>query len=380
MDSTATSLAGYQFRGSIEKQAGNWRGRFFAGATSPGYEINDIGFLTVVDRMNVDLNFGYEQTLPTKYFRRWSLRGGPDFVWNYDGNLVGGQTNVFTNGQFSNWWGFGARFGVSPPRYDDRLTRGGPLARAPTGYNGSINLSSDSRGLVVGRAGVNVGWDEGGEWRRSMNLNFTMRPSSIVEVQMGPDLSMSHTPAQYVASVADGFASQTFGRRYVFADLDQTTLSFDTRVNVTFTPNLSFELYAQPFISSGDYGQLKELRAPRTFDFVNYGVDAGTVDALGTGYFRVDPDGAGAATPFQVSDRDFNIRSLRGNAVFRWEWNPGSTLYLVWQQNRYDRVRGVDNYFSEYVGDFDFTNDIRELWGLGADNVFLVKFSYWLNP
>ena len=99
-----------------------------------------------------------------------------------------------------------------------------------------LNLSSDSRGLVVGRAGLNVGWKEGGEWRRSLNLNFTMRPSPIVEVQMGPDLSMSRTPAQCMTRIDDAFATQTFGHRHVFADLEQTTLSFDTPVNVTSRP------------------------------------------------------------------------------------------------------------------------------------------------
>src|SRR5690606_4923623 len=102
----------------------------------------------------------------------------------------------------------------------------------------------------------------------------------IVEVQVGPNLSWSRVAAQYVTTVTDEFADHTYGKRYIFADLDQTTLGIDTRVNVTFTPELSFELYAQPFISSGDYLTLKELRAARTFDFIEYGVDAGTVQSL----------------------------------------------------------------------------------------------------
>src|SRR5690606_17294348 len=112
--------------------------------------------------------------------------------------------------------------------------------------------------------------------------------------------SVSHNPAQYVSTVTDAFADRTYGSRYIFAELDQTTVSFDTRVNVTFTPNVSFELYAQPFISSGNYERLKELRAPRTFDFVEYGTDAGTVAETGSGSFTIDPDGSGAAEAFTL--------------------------------------------------------------------------------
>ncbi|MEX2581651.1 MAG: DUF5916 domain-containing protein [Gemmatimonadota bacterium] len=382
VDPNATSLFGYSATASVQKQSGDWRGRLAATALSPGYELNDIGFLTETDRIQADFNFGYEQNDPGRYFRRWSIRGGPDFVWNYGGDLVGGQTNVFSNGQFANYWGFGARFGYNPPKYNDRLTRGGPLARDPAGMNGNFNINSDNRLPIVGRFGMNLARDDGGAWRRSVDLTLTMRPTPIVEVEIGPNYSRSHVAAQYVSTVVDPLATETYERRYIFADLDQTTLGIDTRVNVTFTPELSFELYAQPFISSGDYESLKELRAPRTFDFTEYGVDAGTITPTeGNGQYLIDPDGSGEAQPFTVSNRDFNLRSLRGNAVLRWEWSPGSTLFLVWQQNRIGRDSALDasSTFSR-VGNFDLTRDTRELIGLPTDNVFLMKFSYWLNP
>ncbi len=123
----------------------------------------------------------------------------------------------------------------------------------------------------------------------------------------------------------------------MFADLEQTTLSMDTRLNVTFTPDLSLELYAQPFIASGDYGALKELKAPGTFDFLRYGIDAGQVTVDEDGDSTVDPDGAGPAESFTIGNRDFNRVSLRGTGVLRWEWRPGSTLFFVWQQNRSKR-------------------------------------------
>ena len=154
------------------------------------------------------------------------------------------------------------------------------------------------------------------------NVAIGMKPAPNWSLEIGPSLESVYLPAQYVTTVPDAAAMETFGSRYVFASLDQTVLGIDTRLNVTFTPGLSLEMYAQPFFSSNDYGALKELRAPRTFDFLVYGSDTGTVTEESGARSRVDPDGDGPAASFTVPDRDFNLNSLRGNAVLRWEWRP----------------------------------------------------------
>lgn len=138
-------------------------------------------------------------------------------------------------------------------------------------------------------------------------------------------------------------------------------------LSYTFTPALSLQAYVQPFVASGTFGAPKELAAPRTFAFLEYGRDIGEVVG-GQGY----PTGqASGGVSFPVPEEDFNVRSLRGNAVLRWEWRPGSTMYLAWQQTREDFVP---------VGDFDLRNDLRALYAQSPDNVVLLKVSYWLNP
>ena len=198
---------------------------------------------------------------------------------------------------------------------------------------------------------------------------------------MGPSVTRSYTAAQYVTSMADPLATSTFGRRYVFAPIGQTTVALETRLNVTFSPTLTLQVYAQPLISSGDYGDLAEFRTPSKHRFSTYGQDIGTSVRQGDGNYLIDPDGPGPASDFTVSDRSFNLRSLLGNAVVRWEWSPGSTLYLVWQQSRAGRVRASE--FDETgaldVGIFDLGYDAQELFGLRSDNIFLVKVNYWLN-
>jgi hypothetical protein len=171
--------------------------------------------------------------------------------------------------------------------------------------------------------------------------------------------------------VSDPLAVSTFGRRYVFADLHQTTLSMDTRVEWTFTPVLTLQVYAQPFVSAGEYTKFKEFTAPRTYDFAVYGTDRGTIArSANSGAYTVDPDGAGPAPTFTFGDPNFNVRNLRGNAVLRWEYRPGSALFVVWQQQRSD---------FEPIGTFDASRDIGAIFRTVPTNVFLVKATYWIG-
>jgi hypothetical protein len=146
-------------------------------------------------------------------------------------------------------------------------------------------------------------------------------------------------------------------------------------VNATFTPDLTLELFAQPFIASGRYSDLNEYRVPRTTDVLLYGRDVGTVSEVRdtTGRltkYRVDPDGSGAAPAFDVANPDFNVRSLNGTAVLRWEYRPGSTLFFVWTQQRSG---------SAALGTFDVGRDASALFRDRPVNVFQLKVSYWLG-
>ena len=176
--------------------------------------------------------------------------------------------------------------------------------------------------------------------------------------------------AQYVKTVDDPTATATYGARYVFATLDQTSMSLDTRLNWTFSPKLSLQLYVQPFVVTGLYRDFKELRQPRAYEFDVYGRQAGTIQRDSTGTYRIDPDGSGPDSVFTVKDPNFNFRSLLGNAVLRWEYRPGSAIFLVWQQSRSE---------TQPFGDFDFSRDFRALLQNGPENIVAVKATYWLR-
>ena len=108
------------------------------------------------------------------------------------------------------------------------------------------------------------------------------------------------------------------------------------RVNWILSPKMSLQVYMQPLVSVGDYWDFKEFARPDTFSFLRYGSDIGNISLSESSRYTVDPDIDGPAAPFSFHDPDFNFKSLRVNAIFRWEWKLGSTLYFVWTQNRQD--------------------------------------------
>jgi hypothetical protein len=381
VDTTATSLMGTYAMVDLLKQAGSVQAKVAFVSEGRGYEVNDMGFQTKADRLIIDTDLSYDRTRPGPMFRNWRAWGSPDFAWNSAGDRVFTNFNVNWRWQWLSYWGGSVRYQYDFNALDDRLTRGGPMARLPAVHSGNASINSDSRKALTFRSQYR--WRSGvdGSWLHAGSIDFTFRSGEKLQLGLGPSLDRSYSKAQYVTSIGDALATDTYGRRYIFAPINQTTFSLETRLNLTLTPTLTFELYLQPLISSGQYGGLAEFRAPRTFDFLRYGDDVGTMARQSDGTYLVDPDGAGAAAAFSVPDRDFNVRSLLGNAVLRWEWSPGSTLFLVWQQSRADRIEAsdFDTAGAAAIGDFDLTHDSSELFRIRPDNIFQVKVNYWLN-
>jgi hypothetical protein len=264
---------------------------------------------------------------------------------------------------------------LKPEANDDRLTRGGPVVQSPSFYGIDLSAGSDPRKPLVMSASTSYAHDELGGSTRVGALTLSGRPTETIRFSVQPQLVMDRTEGQYIAAPADPTATATFGRRYVLSTLKQTTVAVGTRLDWTFTPTLSLQLYAQPFVSAAEFSNYRELAEPRTLRTNVYGRDVGTIEEFAPNRFRVDPDAAGPARSFTFGQAfgqsDFNLRSLRGNAVLRWEWRPGSTLFFVWQQER----EGLD-----FFGDFDGGREFRGIFDAPSSNVFLIKATYWLAP
>jgi hypothetical protein len=382
-DPTRRNLYGYGFYARVAKETGDWLWETTQNWRSPGFEANDIAVLNRADYKWMIANVARQWTTPGSWYRSiWTTLGAQQQV-NYEGDRNDLDYHAYWQATFKNYTNFSI-FGIwHPSYYDERLTRGGPTV-INYGYNlYSGSLGTDSRSRVVGQLQVQystpVDNKEGGSL--AFNPTLTLKPSSRILVSLSPSFNHDLTAQQYVTAVADATAPAGFaGTRYVFGRLEQKTFSMDTRTNVTFTPNLTLQLFAQPFLASGHYTSFKEFAEPKSRRMVLYGRDNGSTvvantDASGaiTGY-TVDPDGPGApgvgAPSFTFANQDFNVRSLRGTGVLRWEYRPGSTLYFVWTQIR----EGSDQF-----GDFNFSRDRSALFRDRPTNVFQIKGTYWIG-
>ncbi len=347
VDSAATSMKGYSVGVALGRQAGeHWRGELAVAATSPDFEVNDLGFQTRTDRRDVALNLTYVENRPGSFFRNYSITGLTRWEHNYDNQRILGINALYADFRHLDYWGVGLNYRYQATSNDDRSTRGGPLIERPAVWTLGGEFYSDARKAVTYGIGFGGGRGDYGAWDYETGVTLGFKISPRWNLTLGPNLERGYIPAQYVTTIPDPEAVHTYGAHYLFAPLRQTTLSLETRFDFTFTPKLSFQLYAQPFISSADYQEVGALEEPGGFEFTPW---------LG-----------------QVPDLDFNYRSLRGTAVLRWEWRPGSTLYLAWQQNRSGYLAGV--------GDFDFGRDQRAMFGARPDNVFVIKANYWISP
>ena len=337
---------------------------------SPGFEINDLGFQSRADARTLSAQLNYQETSPAlAWLRNYRVYGFTIQSWNYGGERFDAFYGLHGRTVFSNLWTVDGRVFLQPETYDDRLTRGGPLARSPATQNAYVQVFSDRRKSVYGDVFVLGRWDDSGRFERTVDVGLTARPTPSLELSLAPGFSHIYGTSQFITARAEEVPATeaTFGRRYVFSNVEQRILSLETRLNWTFTPDLSLQLYLRPFIAAVDLSGFKEFTTPGAYDFDVYGGDKGTIAEQEGGGYLIDP---GDGEAFALGSLDFNDLSLQGNMVLRWEYRPGSALFFVWQQERFGY---------EPDGDFGLERGISGILDGEVYNVFLVKATYWLG-
>jgi hypothetical protein len=369
-DPNRTSLGGWSSRVMLNKQKGDYMLNTALGATSPGFEINDLGFQSRADVVNTHLAFGRSWNEPRGIVRGRNANVSTYWTWDFDGTRTGGGIGASGWTQFTNYWSVNGGVFYNPERNSNTITRGGPIMRLPVNREFNLGFSSDSRKSWRASAHGGASWggtDESSAWG---NVDFSIKPSSALSLSVSPGYSWDHTTSQYVTRVHDDAVTATFGNRYVFSDLEYTEVSVSMRVDWSFSQWLTLQTYVQPLVAVGDYRGFKEFAEPGSFTFDDYG-QAGdsSIEYNGeTGDYAVTPADGGEA--FTLSDPDFNFKSLRLNMVLRWEYRPGSTFFLAWTRN------GTS---FENPGDFNLRTDIGNLVDAPGDDVVLLKVSRWFD-
>ncbi len=363
-DPSRTRLGGWAASGQFVKMTGAWNWGMIGNVRSPGFDANDLGFNQNAD-MVLGVVFGsWNMLKPKGSLQNIGVNGDVVTLNNFGGEFQ--MRTLEGNVHFtlmSNWNGgiYGNRDlgGISPSEL-----RGGPALRVPGGTRVNGWVGSDYRKAFGANANVSMWWgDESSGRDAGVYPSLWVRPSTRMELSLGPSLSWHRSARQYVDTEDDAAGAS----HYVFADLRQTTAAITARLNYAFSPTLTFQLYAQPFASAGAYSGFKEVvapRAPRFADRFHAYTPAELTYDRGDEVYRV-----GGAGGFGFDRPDFGVRQYRSNAVLRWEYRPGSTLFLVWSQGRSD---------DDGDGAFHLTSDARRLFQTQATNVLLVKVSYWM--
>ena len=354
LDTTRTYLGGDAEEFKLDKVSGA-HVNFETGYSrrSAGFEVNDLGYLQRADQQSWSTWVGYFDRTVRKLYRQFQWNFNWWQNWTTAGLPQEAAFNTNLHVTLHNSWQLnaGGTVGQIGGTYDDRSARGGPAIRYSPYAAPWVYVTGDDRRAVVPMLSINY---VTGDAAHSHSLDFgpevDFKVASRFNASVASHFSRTHNDVQWYGNFNDS-AGVT---HYTFAHLAQTTVSVTVRLNFTFTPDVSLQVYAQPFISKGAYSNVRELSAtPRAAAYDD------RYQAYGDPAVTGNPGG-------------FNYKQFSSNVVFRWEYRPGSTLFLVWNEGRQG--------YAGAEGTNDFPGDVRDLFRLHPANTFLVKMSYWLNP
>ena len=366
-DSLRTSLSGFTASVRADKNAGRhtlWGLQI--GVKSPGFEINDIGQMNRADAVDFNADLQLRDTKPHRRFRY--IQVGHSVVGQYDFGLERQSLRFSQNTTvtLNNFWNVSLRAIHTTRAMSNTQTRGGPYMETPRGWAFGAGLSGNPFAKTTWTTSFTYQTDELGGSASGGSVGISTRPAAQWEASFTPRYARSTSPRQYIATLGGGSAL-TYGRRYLFAFIEQSTISAQFRLNYAFTPNLTIQGYAEPFASSGRFRDFGELTRARAFGLRTYGPGSGTtITRQANGRYGVT-DGMAA---FTFASPDFNVLSFRSNLVLRWEWLAGSTLFAIWQQNRGTVLPS---------GDLVGPGSLWDATTAPGDNFFALKVSYWLK-
>jgi len=366
LDATKTSLSGYKSTVILSKLGGaHWLWNLFLDLESPGVDLNDVGRIGTADGISTRNSLTYRETEPGSLLRSYAVTAAHFAEWTYGGELERRNFSGTANLTMNNFWRVSGSTQFNTRGHDWRATRGGPSIATAQGWSSNLLLQSSAASQTRWSVFLGFDSDELGGRQESFRGEVSLVPAPRWQLLIGPSVERVVDPRQYVATL-DGGPEATGGVRHLLGTVDRATFAFETRLNFTIRPDLNLDFWAQPFAASGQFRDIGELELPGSQQLRIYGTQGTSIQQLPDGaYEMVDGE-----STFTIPRQDFNTRSLRSTAVLRWEWKPGSTLYLVWQQDR-----------SEF-GDFDdrvrLGDALRSASSTG-NNVFAIKASYWFG-
>jgi hypothetical protein len=369
LDTTRTSLMGQGGKLTVGKLGGNLK--FMGGVAwkSPGLELNDIGYAQQVDNIFQIFWVGYRFYEPFSIFREINLNLNQWVQFDFGGNVTapGGNINWFT--RFTNFWSTFGSVNISGTQISNSALRGGPALKSPGNKNLFLGVNSNQQKKLTFSLSTSYNVSNEEDHRRIQNyrVGIGYRPTKALRIDLSPGYSNSYDELQYVTQT-----NYENDKRYILARIDRNTLNMSVRLNYNITPDLTIQYWGQPFVATGEYSAFKHITNSKADEYSNR-FRAFSPDQISfnpeSGRYLVD-ENIDNTIDYSFRKPDFNVKEFLSNLVVRWEYRPGSTLFLVWSQTR----SGFEN-----DGSFDFSRDFSGLFNEKAKNVFLLKLSYRLG-
>ncbi len=333
---------------------------------SPGFDLNDIGYLGRADTLANQVVVGWSETVPKGRFRSYAIEASRGDEWDFGGLRTRTDTDVELDAQFTNMWSVSGSLEYRQS-VDTRALRGGPAIRRSDAYEVDMGVRTDaSRRVFLSLFGSRETALDGGSDEWQVSAQARLRPSNRLSLSANASFESSIDDLQYVGTVAS-----SAGTRWLLGRIDQETWSLTLRANLALSPDLTIQYYGSPFIATGRYSAFKRAADTLAKDYEGrfHRLEAGELTYVPQGdRYEVVESGGGAAYGFR--NPDFSFQEFRSNLVARWEYKPGSSLYVVWSQGR----TGDSERWNDAVG-----ANWRDLWRSRPDNVLLVKLSYWFS-
>ncbi len=368
LDSTRTSLTGSGGTFNFGKSAGNIIYQTGVTYRSPQLDLNDAGFLRNTDFINQYGWIQYRILKPFSIFRWMRLNFNEYLNWDFGGVSTYKAINTNYHLNFKNFWRMGTGVTGIANQISNADLRGGPSFILPGGINQWYYIGTDDRKRLNVRINHWNFWGFEG-WNRGQGfwMQFNYRPIDAFNISVEPNASFNDNEVQYVETPELGTASDN---PIILGEVNQNTYSLSLRFTYNFNPNLSLQYWGQPFISKGEYQDFKRVTNSLDSDYTAR-FDLITNDQIvhdsENEEYAVDENNDGI-TDYSFDDPDFNFVQFRSNMVLRWEYIPGSTLFLVWTQNRTQDISIQDS------NSFGSLNS--RLFDSTAHNIFLLKFTY----
>ncbi len=366
LDTNRTSLTGQGGKLLLGEFAGNQKFMFAVSWKSPGLELNDAGYLQSADNIMEVFWTGYRFYKPFLIFRQANLNLNQWIVWDFGGNITEPGGNINGNVQFKNYWGIFTSFNVSGTQRMNAVLRGGPTLKIPGYTNFNLGFHSNQQKKFTTEFSTSIYNSFEKEYRKNIYLSFGVgyRPMKTLSINLNPGISKYHEDLQYVTQ-----QDYLNDKRYVMAHIDRNTINMSVRINYNITPDLTIQYWGQPFIATGKYSEYKYItnsladKLTDRYQIFNENQISYNADSE---LYMVD-DNSDGVSDYSFDKPDFNVKEFLSNLVIRWEYRPGSTLYLVWSQNR-------NHYVNE--GRFNFSDNLNDLFDQKGHDIFLVKLSY----